>query len=167
MAAALDLTELGRADAKLGELSLDEAERQLAREDGDLGVEVLEKIRQGTGMVLVAVRDDNAAQLVLVLEYIGVVGQDQVDTGLIVVGEHEARVDKNHVLTALEGGHVLANTVKAAQGNDLERGRRGLLVVCHKRIVSFRLSFIQKRWGAPIVLVEITNVGSRGPAHSV
>ena len=45
MAAALDLTELGRADAKLGELSLDEAERELAREDGDLGVEVLEKIR--------------------------------------------------------------------------------------------------------------------------
>ena len=73
MAAALDLTELGRADAKLGELSLDEAERELAREDGDLGVEVLEKIRQGTGMVLVAVRDDDATQLVLVLEYIGVV----------------------------------------------------------------------------------------------
>ena len=75
-----------------------------------------------------AVRDHDAAQLVLVLQHIGVIGQHQVDAGLRVVGEHEARVDEHHVLAALEHRHVLADTVKAAQGDDLER--RGLFLSC-------------------------------------
>ena len=45
VAAALDLTELGGTNAELGELALDKAKRQLAREDGHLVVEVLQQIR--------------------------------------------------------------------------------------------------------------------------
>ena len=67
VAAALDLAELRRTDAELGELALDKAERQLAREDGHLVVEVLQQVRKRTGVVLVAVGNDNAAELFLVL----------------------------------------------------------------------------------------------------
>lgn len=86
VAAALDLTELGCANAELGELALDKAERQLAREDGHLVVEILEQIRKRTGVVLVAVSDDDAAELFLVLQNVGVIREYQIDTGLRVIG---------------------------------------------------------------------------------
>ena len=120
VAAALDLTELGRADAELRKLALDKAKRQLAREDGHLVVEVLQQIRKRTGVVLVAVGDDDTAELFLVLQNIGVVGKHQVNTGLGIVGEHEASVNEHHVVAAFEDRHVLADAVKAAERNDLQ-----------------------------------------------
>ena len=132
VAATLDLAELGCTDAELGKLALDEAEGELAGENRHLVVEVLQEIRQRTRMVLMAMGDDDAAKLVLVLENVGVIRQDEVDAGLVVVGEHEACVDEHHVIAALEGGHVLADAVKAAQGDDLERHVRFLVVGCHR-----------------------------------
>ena len=120
VASALDLAELGRADAELGELALNKAERQLAREDGHLIVEVLQQVRKRTGVVLVAVGDDDAAELLLVLQDISVVGKHQVDTGLGIVGEHKTGVDEHHVVAAFEDRHVLADAVKAAERNDLQ-----------------------------------------------
>ena len=120
VAAALDLTELGCTNAELGELALDKAKRQLAREDGHLVVEVLQKVRKRTGVVLVAVGDDDTAELLLVLQNIGVVGKHQIDTGLGVIREHEAGVDEHHVVAALEDRHVLADAVKAAERDDLQ-----------------------------------------------
>ena len=120
MTSALDLTELGCTDAELGKLALDKTERQLAREDGHLVVEVLQQVRKRTGVVLVAVGDDDAAELLLVLQDIRVVGKHQVDTGLGIVGEHEAGVNEHHVVAALEDRHVLADAVKAAERNDLQ-----------------------------------------------
>ena len=73
-------------------------------------------------VVLMAVRDDDAAQLVGVLEHVGVVGQDEVDARMVVVGKHEAGVVEDHVALALEDGHVLADGVKAAERDDLQRG---------------------------------------------
>ena len=121
VAAALDLAELRRTDTELGELALDKAKRQLAREDGDLIVEVLQQVRKRTGVVLVAVGDDDAAEFFLVLQNVGVVGKHQADTGLGVVGEHKASVDEHHVVAALEDRHVLADTIKAAERDDLQR----------------------------------------------
>ena len=120
MAAALDLAELGCADAELRKLALDKAKRQLARKDGHLIVEVLQQVRKRTGVVLVAVGDDDTAELFLVLQNIGVVGKHQVDTGLGVIREHEAGVDEHHVVAALEDRHVLADAVKAAERDDLQ-----------------------------------------------
>jgi hypothetical protein len=88
---------------------------------GTLHVEVLQEVRQGAGVVLVAVGDDDAAELVLVFQHVGVVGQDQVDARLVVVGEHEAGVDEDHVAVAFERGHVLADAVEAAEGDDPQR----------------------------------------------
>ena len=121
-----DLAELGALDVVLGELALDHAERELAREDGDLVREVHEQVRERARVVLVAVRDDDAAELLLVLEHIRVVGKDEVDAGLVVVGEHEAGVDEHHVVAALERRHVLADAVETTQRDD-PQGR----VLCH------------------------------------
>ena len=65
-------------------------------------------------MVLVAVGDDDTAELLLVLQNIGVVGKHQIDTRLGVIREHETGVDEHHVVAALEDRHVLADAVKAA-----------------------------------------------------
>ena len=69
-------------------------------------------------MILMAMGNDDAAELVLVLKHIGVIGQHQVDTRLRIVGEHETRIDKQHIVAALDNGHVLANTIEATQGDD-------------------------------------------------
>ena len=88
-------------------------------------------------MVLVAVGDDNAAQLVLVLQDIGVVGQDEVDARLLVIGEHEAGIDHDHVVSVLEHGHVLADPVKTTKRDDLEGG-----------------FFLWHCWGNPFLVVN-------------
>ena len=118
----LDFNELGVFDAMLGELSLDEAERELGRINGNRAIEILQEIRNRARVVLVAVRDDDAAKLVGMLEHIGVVRQDKVDTGMIVVGEHKARIVDDHVVSAFEHGHVLADSVKTAEWDDLQLG---------------------------------------------
>ena len=120
--AGLDFNELGVLDTVLGELSLDEAERELGRIDGNRAIEVFQEVRNRARVVLVAVRDDDTAQLVGMLKHIGVVRQDKVDAGMIVVGEHKARVIDDHVVSAFEHGHVLANGVKAAKRDDLQLG---------------------------------------------
>ena len=133
--ARLDFLEVGVLDAVLLEPAGDHAERELRRVDGHLGVEVLQQVRQGADVVLVAVRDDDAAQLVLVLKDIGVIRQDKVHAGMIVIREHETGVVQNHVVTVLDDRHVLADAVEAAQRNDLQRGPLCLsaLPFCHIR----------------------------------
>lgn len=120
VAPPLDLTELGCADAELRKLALDKAKRQLARENRHLVVEILQQIRKRTGVVLVAVGNDDAAELFLVLQNVGVIREHQINTGLRVIGEHEASVDEHHVVAALEDRHVLADAIKAAERDDLQ-----------------------------------------------
>ena len=127
LVARLDLHQLGVLDAVLGQLALDEAERELGRVDGHLAVEVLQQVRQRARVVLMPMRDDDAAQLVGVFQHVGVVGQDEVDARMVVVGEHEPSVVQDHVALAFEDGHVLADGVEAAQRDDLQRGGRVLL----------------------------------------
>ena len=133
--ARLNFLEVGVLDAVLLEPAGDHAERELRRVDGHLGVEVLQQVRQGADVVLVAVRDDDAAQLVLVLKDIGVIRQDKIHAGMIVIREHETGVVQNHVVTVLDDRHVLADAVEAAQRNDLQRGPLCLsaLPFCHIR----------------------------------
>ena len=123
----LHLDQVRAFDAVLLELALDEPERHLRAVNRHLLVEVLVKVRQAAGMVLVAVRDDDAAQLVGMLEHIGVIGQDEVDAGMVVVGEHDAGIVEHHVVSALEHRHVLADGVEAAERDDLELSTRLLL----------------------------------------
>ena len=80
-------------------------------------------------MVFMAVRDDDAAQLMLVFEHVGVIGQNEIDARMIVVGKHQARIDQQHVVAAFEYGHVLSDGVKTAERDDFQR-RRGVALHC-------------------------------------
>ena len=79
VAAGLDLAQLRLLELVLVELALDEAERELRAEHRHRRAELLEQVRQRAGVVLVTVGDDDAAELLLALHDVGVVGQDQVD----------------------------------------------------------------------------------------
>ena len=118
--AILDLAELGLADVVLLQLAGNHAQGELGGVDGHLAGEVHEQVRQGARVVLVAVGDDDAAELVLVLQHVGVVGKDEVDAGLVVLGEHQAGVYQDHVVAVLEGRHVLADAVESAERDDLQ-----------------------------------------------
>ena len=95
-------------------------------------------------MVLMAVGDDDAAELILVLEDIGVIGQDEVDAGLGIIGEHQTGIDEDHVIAALENGHILADAVKTAERDDAKR--LGFLI-CHGcEAIPFSWTAKQNRW---------------------
>ena len=64
------------------------------------------------------VRNDNAAQHVRVLEYVGVIGQNKVDTRLIVVWKHKTAVGKDKIVTILERRHIFADAIKASERNN-------------------------------------------------
>ncbi len=68
-------------------------------------------------MVLVAVGDDDADNLVFSLFKIGDIRDDEVDAEHLVVGKHETAVDDEDGVLVLEGVHVLAHFPQAAQGD--------------------------------------------------
>lgn len=77
-------------------------------------------------MILVSVRDDDAAEAIGMLEYVSVIRKDEVDARVLVIGKHEPGIDENDIATALEGRHVLADGVETAERDDAQR-MRGLL----------------------------------------
>ena len=67
-------------------------------------------------MVLVAVREKNALDLLQVVLKVGYVGHNEVYAEHIVAGEAEAAVYHYNIIAVLEGGDVLAYLAKTAQG---------------------------------------------------
>lgn len=118
MSTSLDLAELRLLYLVLFKLAGDDAERELGAKHRHRRAEVLEEVGQRAGVVLVTMGDDDAAQLLLTLEDVTVVRQDQVDPGVVIVGEHQAGIDHDHVIPELENGHVLADAVKTSQRDD-------------------------------------------------
>src|SRR3954466_2945952 len=78
------------------QLVLDVGERKLSAIDRD--VEVGENGRQRADVVFVAVRENDAANVVAVLEQVADVGNDDVDAEQFSLGKHEASVDDNDVV---------------------------------------------------------------------
>ncbi len=102
----------------LEELVLLELDRyEAAGEPGavDGHPQLAQDIRQGAGVVLVAVGDDDGSQLLLPLADVGDVGDHQVNPQHLLLGEHEAGVDDDHVLGELQHHHVLADLSQATQ----------------------------------------------------
>ena len=75
-------------------------------------------------MVLVTVSQDAAFEPVFVLDYVGEIGQHQVDAEHLRVGEHEAAVHQHGPAVHLEPGAIAANFAQAAEENDTDRGSR-------------------------------------------
>ena len=96
-------------------------------------------------------RDDDAAQAVGVLQYIGVIRQDEVDARVLVIGKHEAGIDENDVTVALEGGHVLADGIETAERYDPPA------VVASTRALALRRRF-RKRLGRSLCKALVVRI---------
>ena len=118
--AALDGDELGRIDAVFFELVLDKGEGEVAAVDLDLVQPVLDQIGQAADVVLVAVREHDALDLVGVFVDVRKVRRDQIDARRLVCREHSAAIDDEDVVAILDRGHVLAYLPHSAQKDDFE-----------------------------------------------
>ena len=101
----------------LVELRLDQAERETGRPDlgnGDLA----EQVRQRTDVILVAVGEDDRADVGLPLPQVGELGKQEVDAEVLVPREREAGVDDHEPVVALDDGHVLADLAESAERDD-------------------------------------------------
>ena len=84
----------------------------------DGGVGGLEDVGDGADVVLVAVGDEVASQLLLVVDKIGHVGDHQIHAVHIVLGEAQTAVHHDHVLAVFQDSHVLADLIEAPEGDD-------------------------------------------------
>ncbi len=109
-----------RLDPVLLELGLDERDRQLRAEDRDVGL-ALEQVGDGADVVFVAVGEHEADDVVEAVVEVGEVGEDEVDTGLLLFGEEDAGVDDEDLAVVFEHGHVAPDLAEAAEGDDADR----------------------------------------------
>ena len=114
---ALAHAERVRLDAVLLELGLDQREGQRGADERDVGLEA-QQVRHRADVVLVPVGEDDGLDVVEPVLEVGEVGQDQVDAGLVVVGEEHAAVDDEQLAAVLEDGHVAADLAEAAERDD-------------------------------------------------
>ena len=102
---------------------------------------ICEQERHGADVVLVAVREHDRVDVVQPVLDGPEVRQDQVDAGLLVLGEQHAAVHDQQPVVELEHGHVAADLADPAQRDHAQAavGRRGWGVVgpgpggCHRR----------------------------------
>ena len=135
--ALLDLERV-RADAVLLELGLDEGEGQLGADERDVRLLAQEE-GDAADVVLVAVREHDALDVVEAVPDGGEVRQDQVDSGLLLLGEEHAAVDDQQPAAVLEDRHVAADFAEAAERGDPQAALRE-----HRRGGEFRMRMTQK-----------------------
>jgi hypothetical protein len=119
LAVALLHLERVRLDPVLLELRLDEGEREAGADQRDVLLQ-LEEVRHRADVVLVAVREDDAHDVVEAVRDGGEVGEDQVDARLVLLGEEHAAVDDEDLAVDLERGHVAPDLAQAADGRDAQ-----------------------------------------------
>ena len=118
-AAGEDFDELGVVEqAMLFELAFDVGEGELGAVDGD--VELGEDPGQAADVVLVAVGEDDAADLGAVLDEVADVGDDDVDAEELFFGKHEAGVDDDDVVAVAECEAVHAELAESAERDYLQ-----------------------------------------------
>ena len=122
-----------RRDAVLAQLGREQREGEAAADDRDVGA-LAQQVRHGAEVVLVAVGEDDGLDVVEPVPDVGEVREDQVDAGLVVLGEQHAAVDDEQPAGVLEDGHVAADLAQPAERDDAqaavgERRRRAELGV--------------------------------------
>ncbi len=103
------------------ELVLDEGQRQ--RGAVDRAVEERQHVRHGADVILVAVRQHQRGDAVLL--QLPQVRNDQVDAEQLRLGEHHARIDEDGRVAAGDDHHVHAELAEPAERDDLERRHAG------------------------------------------
>lgn len=71
-------------------------------------------------MVLVAVSQDDGFDVVHTVFDVAEVREDQVDAGLLVLGEQHTAVDDQQLAAVLEHRHVATDFADAAESNDAQ-----------------------------------------------
>ncbi len=113
------LAQIGFAQqAVLVELRLDEPHGQ-ARRDDDGDLHLAHQVRQRADVVLVPVREHDAADHRLALAEVREVRQDEVDAEVLVARERKTCVDDHDRSLRLVGGHVLPDFAEPAERDDV------------------------------------------------
>ncbi len=86
-------------------------------------VDLFEQIRQRSYVILVTVGDDNTEHTIPVLNHIGEIRQDEIDTQHVIVREHQPRIDHKNGIAILEDHHILSDGPQPPQRDDLKRLR--------------------------------------------
>ena len=108
------------------QLQLDEAGGEPGAVDGH--VQLLEHIGDGADVVLVAVGDEQAPDPGPVLDEVADIGDDAVDAVHVIPGEGHAAVHHDNLAAVLVGGHVLADLIETAQGDNFQ-------FFCHRLMI--------------------------------
>ena len=103
-----------RGDPVLVELGRDEGQGQPGPDDGDVGT-LTQQVGHPADVVLVAVGEHDGVDAVQPVPDPGEVGEDQVDAGLVLLGEEHPAVDDEQPAGVLEDGHVAADLAQPAQ----------------------------------------------------
>ena len=106
---------------------VDPVPRQPDRELGAVNrdLQVTQQIGQPAGVILVAVREHDAVDLVRPLAQVGELGQDQIDSGHVGVGEHDPAVENDDAAVDLDAGTVTTDLAEPAEEDDADGGRLG------------------------------------------
>lgn len=160
-----------RTDAVFLELGLDQGQGQLGADQRDVRLLPQEE-GDAADVVLVAVGEDDALDVVEAVPDGREVRQDQVDSGLLLLGEEHSAVDDQQTAAVLEDRHVAADLAEAAEGRDpqaalRERGGTAQFRVrmTQKTLLTTRATY---RWarGARDVRAEavvVVGAGTGGP----
>jgi hypothetical protein len=117
---ALGHRVLGRVlELVLLELRLEEGQRQLGADDRDVAA-LAQQVRDTADVVLVAVRQDDADDVLQTVTDRTEVGEDQIDTGLGLLGEEDAAVDDEDLAAVLERRHVASDLAESSQRDDAQ-----------------------------------------------
>ena len=113
------------------QLQLDEAGGEAGAVDGH--VDLLEDVGNGADVVLVAVGDEQAPDPGFVLDEIRHIGDHAVDAVHVITGEGHTAVHYDDLAAVFIGGHVLADLVETAKGDNFQ-------FFCHR----YRNSFAER-----------------------
>ena len=115
----LHFDELRRlTHAVLVELRLHEPQRQARRHDR-LDVDLAQEVREAAHVVLVTMGQYDRPNLAPL--QVADIGQEEIDSQVLVAREGEARVDDEDLARGLVHGHVLADLAEAAERDDPQR----------------------------------------------
>ncbi len=102
----------------LFQLVVNVGQRELGAVYGNL--QLVEDPWQAANMVFVAVREHNAADVLLVLDQVGDVGNNNVNAQQLRLREHQAAVNDNNVVFPTHCQAVHSELAKTTQGDNLQ-----------------------------------------------
>ena len=107
----------GLLEPVLAQLAVEQGQGQLGADQRDVPA-LAQEVRHGADVVLVAVGEDQGLDLVEPVPDRLEVREDQVDAGMVVLGEQHAAVDDEQAAVVLEDGHVATDLAEPAQRDD-------------------------------------------------